>query len=213
MIFYCISGLGADSRVFCRLQLQGEMRHIRWVQPRLQETLQHYAGRLAAQIDTSQPFALLGVSFGGLVARELARLLKPQQLILISSFADVGQLPAARFPFLLPLLKGLPNKMLIPPCGIRAWLFGVVDAADKKLLCQILKDTDPQFLRWSLELLFSSKVLVPFPGLLQLHGSADRLIPCPRGPETMIIKKGGHFIVYTHAPAISRYIQKRLAVL
>lgn len=211
MIVYCISGLGADSRVFSRLKLNAEIRHIRWLPPQQQESLQQYSQRLAAQVDTSHPFALLGVSFGGVVARELAQFLAPTKLILLSSFASADHLPAARFAMLLPLLQLLPDQWLVPPCWLMALLFGVREPHHKKLLCQILKDTDPQFLRWSLLALFRLKALRPVQNLLHVHGSSDRLIPYPQKEDAIKIKGAGHFMVYTHAAKTSNIINQLLA--
>lgn len=211
MIVYCISGLGADSRVFSRLTLNAEIRHIHWLPPLPQESLQLYTNRLAAQLDTSRPFALLGVSFGGVVARELAQLVNPQKVILLSSFTFADQLPAARFARLLPLLQLLPDQWLVPPCWLMALLFGVREPQHKKLLCQILKDTDPQFLRWSLLTLFSLKKLAPVQDLQHIHGSADRLIPCSQNEDVLKIEGAGHFMVYTHAARVSQLINRLLA--
>ncbi|SDF62642.1 Thioesterase domain-containing protein [Pedobacter terrae] len=81
---YFISGLGADQRIFSRLKLSEKISiiHVEWINPNKNETLEVYAERLSRIIDTSKPFALVGVSFGGMIAVELAKLLKPLQLLL-----------------------------------------------------------------------------------------------------------------------------------
>ena len=68
MNVYFISGLGADKRVFSKLQLddQFSVNYIEWIAPLKKETLQHYASRLVTQIDTTKPFQLVGLSFGGI---------------------------------------------------------------------------------------------------------------------------------------------------
>ena len=64
---YCIPGMGVDRRLFKNIKLQqGELRFIEWLEPQRDESLASYAQRLSAQIDRSGPFALLGVSFGGI---------------------------------------------------------------------------------------------------------------------------------------------------
>ena len=51
-MFYLIPGLGADERVFRRLQplLRGETCLLPWLTPAPEETLPHYAARMAASI-------------------------------------------------------------------------------------------------------------------------------------------------------------------
>jgi len=63
---YFISGLGADKRIFSKLKLSEKINiiHVDWINPDRNETLEAYSKRLSRIIDTSQPFALVGVSFG-----------------------------------------------------------------------------------------------------------------------------------------------------
>jgi hypothetical protein len=66
-----IGGLGADEMDFKYLIQTHECFPVTWIKNEPGEELSSYVLRLQNQIDTSKPFALLGVSFGGLVAQEL----------------------------------------------------------------------------------------------------------------------------------------------
>ncbi|WP_052598384.1 alpha/beta hydrolase [Aureispira sp. CCB-QB1] len=69
---YCISGLGADKRVFAALKLpEIELVHIAWLSPSIDDTMGSYAKKLLPQIDTSTSVTILGLSFGGMLAVEL----------------------------------------------------------------------------------------------------------------------------------------------
>lgn len=89
MKLYLIGGLGADERVFRYLDIKNETQVIKWINPKSKEELKHYANRLLEQINQNEDFGLLGVSFGGIVAIELAKLAHPQKLILISSVETI----------------------------------------------------------------------------------------------------------------------------
>jgi pimeloyl-ACP methyl ester carboxylesterase len=67
---YFISGLGADKRIFSKLKLNEKINiiHIDWITHNKNESLAAYAERLSNVIDITQPFALVGVSFGGMIA-------------------------------------------------------------------------------------------------------------------------------------------------
>ena len=70
---YIFSGLGADERVFQRLDFPGfSTTFIKWIVPQDKETIENYATRLLDQITTTNP-TLIGLSFGGLIAVEVAK--------------------------------------------------------------------------------------------------------------------------------------------
>src|SRR5688572_1101768 len=91
---YCISGLGADERIFCKLNVPGSTFHfVQWIQPQTEENIDAYAGRLRQQIVHDRP-VLMGVSFGGMMAIELAKILPVDKVVLISSIKSANELPA-----------------------------------------------------------------------------------------------------------------------
>ncbi|HNC31654.1 MAG TPA: alpha/beta hydrolase, partial [Cyclobacteriaceae bacterium] len=82
---YLIPGLGADRRVFQYLNLaEHSISHISWIEPLPNESIEQYAGRLTEQIKSPDPI-LVGVSFGGMIAVEIAKQIKTNKIILISS--------------------------------------------------------------------------------------------------------------------------------
>ncbi|UZR94880.1 hypothetical protein [Chondrinema litorale] len=93
MKIYAISGLGADERVFKYLKLDCELIPLHWIKPQKNESIESYALRLSKNIDTKQEtFGILGVSFGGLIATEITKVLNPKFTILISSAETKGEL-------------------------------------------------------------------------------------------------------------------------
>jgi len=120
MKIYAISGLGADQRVFKFLQLDHELIPINWIIPLKNEPIQSYALRLAKSIDLEEEFALLGVSFGGLIAVELSKILNPKITILISSIETKNELnPMFRWFGNTRINKLFPVSFLIPLGGLR----------------------------------------------------------------------------------------------
>ena len=59
----------------------------------IKESLKSYALRLAGGINQSVPFAIIGLSFGGMLATEMATVLHPQRTVLVSSVPTKQQLP------------------------------------------------------------------------------------------------------------------------
>ncbi|UII28565.1 alpha/beta hydrolase [Fulvivirga maritima] len=209
MKIYAISGLGADERAFYKLQLKHPIIHLPWKTPVPGETLRSYAQRFLKDIDDSKPFGLMGLSFGGMVVVEIAKIKTPQKTIIISSVPTRKELPPDfRAIGSLGIVRIIPAKWLIPPKIICHWLFGVKTKEDKELLNAIIEDTDPDFFKWAIQeiLMWNNTENIP---LLALHGTKDRLIPCHR--EALRIRNGSHFMVVSHAESISTIINHYLA--
>lgn len=208
---YFVSGLGADERVFAWLKIDGYRPvHIRWLQPQAGETIAEYAERLKAQILDPEPI-LVGLSFGGLVALELAKQMPARQVILISSVKDDREIPLyfKLFRF-LPLHRIFPFKSVLWAIyWLANWLFSVEDSNQKRLLKNILTDTDPVFLKWALHrVVVWHSQQVP-ERLFQLHGRGDRIFP-NRWVNADVEIDGGHLIVMNRAAVVSQLIKQAL---
>jgi surfactin synthase thioesterase subunit len=63
-----------------------------------------YAKKLSHQIDTTQPFILIGVSLGGMLATEMTDFIQPEKTIIISSAKNKYELPHRyRFQNIVPI--------------------------------------------------------------------------------------------------------------
>ena len=149
---YIFSGLGADERVFQRLDFSGfSPTFIKWIVPQDKETIENYETRLLDQITTTNP-TLIGLSFGGLIAVEVAKQIDTEKVILIASAKTKKEIPFYyRFAGQLGLQKLLPTRLLKSSNFITNWFFGTSSTFDKQLLKQILIDTDPTFLKWAID--------------------------------------------------------------
>ncbi|MCF2446280.1 alpha/beta hydrolase [Dyadobacter sp. CY345] len=214
MNVYFLSGLGADKRVFSKLKLDDRfnVHYIDWIPPKKKEPLYDYALRLTAQMDTTKPFQLVGLSFGGIVASELSKIVHPEQIIIISSTPT--NIPISKFnrglikfllasPFAAPLLKST-NSFTYK-------YFGADTPELKTPLKQILHDTDSKFLKWALTRMTDWKHPNKVENLFHIHGSADRLIPLKIVKPDTVIEGGGHLMVYAQHEEISRILNDELA--
>jgi thioesterase domain-containing protein len=78
---YIFSGLGANERVFSELDFTGfRTTYIKWLPPAKNQPIEKYASRLLAQITAPNP-VLIGLSFGGMVAVEVAKQIKVEKVI------------------------------------------------------------------------------------------------------------------------------------
>lgn len=73
MNLYLFTGLGADERLFENLRFESEFNiiYVEYPVPEADVNMTDYAKLLGQQIDSSQPFGLIGVSIGGMICSEL----------------------------------------------------------------------------------------------------------------------------------------------
>ena len=210
---YLISGLGADWRMFRLLKLPAHLQrhYVEWIAPQhLNEPLSAYVHRLKQQITDPHPI-LIGLSFGGLAAMELAKTLQPSKTIIISSLATRQALPwYYRALGKLKLHQWVPLRVLQSGQPFAPWFFGAHTRFEKELLKEIILDIDERFLRWSLGQLLDWPQQEVLPGLVQIHGTADRVLPLNDRPGLIKVTAGEHLMVMDRADEISAILGKIL---
>ncbi|TVQ08406.1 MAG: alpha/beta hydrolase [Leptolyngbya sp. DLM2.Bin27] len=211
---YFISGLGADWRVFQRLTLEGyHPVHILWERPQRRESIDQYAKRLLEQVTTESPI-LVGLSFGGLMAVEMAKQCNPTQVIVISSAVTQAQIPAYFRVFRwLPIQLVVPFKQLLwAVYGLLTWLFDLKDPEDCSLFKQVLVDTDPWFLKWAINQVVGWRNSQVPDHLVQIHGARDRIFPFGHRSADIVVPEGGHLMVLTRAQELSQLLMETLQI-
>ncbi|PJZ75310.1 alpha/beta hydrolase [Leptospira neocaledonica] len=209
---YLISGLGADERVFRNIDFRGENpKHIRWINPFINESLESYSKRLLNQIESKNELILIGVSFGGIIASEIAKHVIAKKIIIISSIKSSFEKPLIyriiNFSGLINLIPSFLLKLYNP---ILAYFFGISSLEDKELLKSFLSKTDGRFIKWALKsiLKWNNEMYPPY--LFHIHGSNDMLFPSRLIGQVILIADGGHFMVLNKAEEISLKLREIL---
>jgi pimeloyl-ACP methyl ester carboxylesterase len=213
MNVYFIPGLGADKRVFKHIRLPDgyEYHYLDWLQPNKNESLQEYAYRLANNIDTSNPFIIIGLSFGGMLAAEIVKRYQNGRMILISSVACSGHLPLYyRVAGTIRLHKLIPISLL-KSAALMKRLFTAETTEQKAYLRKMIREVDEQFIRWGLDAIVKWKGGDASGSILHIHGSSDGILPVSFCKPTHVIKGGGHLMVLTHANEINNILQNYLS--
>ncbi len=163
-------------------------------------------------IDTSKPFVLVGLSFGGMVAVELSKIVTPVQLILISSASSRNEIPPYfRAIGVLGLHRLVPGYVFKIPNPLAYWVFGIRRKEEKALLRQIMRDSSPVFLKWAVSVIVTWRHASRPNNLLHAHGASDRLLPARYVQADIVLENAGHFMIWNRAAEISGIINKCLA--
>jgi pimeloyl-ACP methyl ester carboxylesterase len=210
---YFVSGLGTDERVFRLLKCEGYRPvHIRWLQPERGEAIQDYAKRLTDQIQADRPI-LVGLSFGGMMAVEIAKQIETEKVILISSTKTHTEVP---FYFRMfrwfQIHRIFPFKSLLwAGYWLAYWFFSLNTVDERQMLKAILLDIDPDFLKWSFHKVVTWKNEVIPENLHHIHGTGDRIFLLRFIQADYILKKGGHLMVMNQATQVSTLLEKLLS--
>lgn len=206
---YVFSGLGADRRIFQNIDFAGaDVTYIDWIPTQVGESLPQYAQRLLPQIKADQP-VLVGVSFGGMLATEVAKLIPVKKILLISSAQTRQDIPFyCRWLGCLKLHHLLPVQLFIrSPIFLLAWLFGVNTAKEKQLLGRIIRETDPVILKWALGAILGWDNMQRHPHVVHIHGTHDRVLPARYCKPHITVARGGHLMVLAQADVLSKLIK------
>lgn len=199
---YVLSGLGADERAFRSVDFSTyKVNFVQWISPQADESIEHYAERLLSQIHSERP-KLLGLSFGGMMAVEISKLIETEKIILISSAKTKNEVPFYfRWAGFLRLNSIVPIALLKKSNLLTNWFFGATDHETKKLLKTILDDTDPIYLKWAIHQIVNWRNEYTPKNLTHVHGSSDKLLPLKNCDFT--IENGGHLMILNKAEEIS----------
>ncbi len=212
MKVYFISGLAADCRVFKYVQLPDgfETCHLDWIKPNPNESLQSYSVRLAQSIDTSEPFALVGLSMGGMIATEIAKIYPAAACILLCSVPTHLHMPGYyKWVFALKLHKLVPIGFLKKASMLKRG-FTPDSVADKALLKEVIRDSDPSFIRWAMHAILSWHNEIIPDSLWHIHGTRDEILPIRFTKPTHIVEGGNHLMIMSKAPSLNAFLKTAL---
>ncbi len=204
--------MGADEKAFDRIHLEGcELVYLPWLTPHPGETIQGYAARMCLPIKEEKP-VLMGLSFGGMISIEIAKLIPTHKIILISSIHSKRQMPRwmrvagkLKINRLIPLrpyqiLESLQNKRM-----------GVTTLAEKEMVNRYRKNTSQVYIDWAInEILNWNNEWWPA-GLYHIHGDDDKIFPIQKLSPTHIVKGAGHMMIFNRAGAVNDCLEAIVA--
>lgn len=210
---YCISGLGADFRIFSKIEVENaELHPISWQMPEPGETLPVFAGRLARQIVHPNP-VILGVSFGGMLATEIAKISPVKLAIIVSSCKVRAELPAyMRAAGRIGLHKSIPFGVVTANKYLNRFIFDTRSREEELYLKRMmLADTAAVFIRRSVNMILNWNNAERPASLVHIHGDRDKLLlPGPIKADFWV-KGGGHFMIWNRAAEVSKILNRVLA--
>ncbi len=209
---YVISGLGADRNVFQKIQLEKyNLVYIHWVAVSKSESMNTYAKHLLPQIKEENPL-IMGVSLGGMLALEIAKLIPVKKVISVSSIISYDELPFHfQIASKLRLQKILPIYTFSKGNKLTYWLFGATNEHNRKILKKAFENLDKAFLYWALNAILTWGNRTIPKNFYRIHGTSDLILPQKkRSNYDFIIENGSHLMILEKYQEISYKIEKIL---
>lgn len=210
MKLYVISGLGADYKVLEKLDFGSgiEMVFLDWLMPERNENFYHYVERMSEKIDDSEPFYLLGYSFGGIVVQEIHKLKKARKVIILASIKSGKEksrlLKTAQF---TRIPKWIPEKMFHEKAPLAYSIFKKMYEPKNPRLMEYFRVRNPYYLKWSMEKI-SEWESPENPDVVQIMGDRDIIFPIQYSKPDYIIKTGTHLFPATKPKEVSEILKK-----
>ena len=225
-------GLGANQELFKKQKQEfGDQLLIPdYPVPVKDESLTDYAARWSREFPISEsefsrgPVWLGGLSFGGMLAIELAKHFESRGIpvagVLLISCPRTKDAIAPRFQTQVSALKLMPEGIVragMKQMGVAYFSrMESLSPEDTKSLEAMVANLNYGFFLWSAVAsarweLTEEELPKRIP-LHQLHGEKDGVIPLPQkhAPLATIVPGGAHLVVYTHAPEVNRWIRERI---
>jgi len=195
-------GMAANPSIFKNIKLPEdifEVHLLEWFLPKGNMGLQDYAREMCHHIHHKNP-VLLGVSFGGILVQEMAKIISVRKIIIVSSIKLSKELPKRMlFAKFTKVHKLLPFG-LVDNVGLMAkYSFGGSIKKRFELYKEYLSIKDKHYLYWALDKMVNWDQKKYASNLVHIHGEKDSVFPINHIKDFIPVKNG------THAMILYRY--------
>ena len=206
-------GMACDERLFSAQKVLGiPFESPRLPLPQEDEHLPSYAARVVSELGLRRtPCVLGGVSFGGMLACEMAARCNCKRVILIASCRSSAAVPKRNW-LVFHTARLLPDvvirRLAGPASRLVARMEGISDE-HYRLVLAMCQDTPIARLRRQAAMILSwtkpTRVDCP---VHQIHGRRDHMLPLAGVQADQVIADGGHFINLTHPAEVAFFIAR-----
>lgn len=212
---YLIPGVATDRRIFAALDLQQyDVVYLDWLQPIGNESLQDYAARMVACLQGDESPVLVGYSFGGIVAQEMAKLLPDATVILISSIKSYTERPLGMMlTSYLGLHRFFPAEIGKEFRFAYTWMNDPQNAVEREFIRIMREELNHHHTDWAIDQAVRWRHNGHIPRLFHIHGDQDRIFPIRYIRNCIPVRGGTHLMLLNKGPEISRHIDRIVKAL
>jgi pimeloyl-ACP methyl ester carboxylesterase len=204
--------LGAGEKLFEPFDFSPfQAKTISFLVPEKKESLQHYCRRLSIEINREEENIYIGVSFGGILAQEIAKEIPPRKIILISSIKSNRERP-----WYFGWIRRIPVHQTIPPAILKKILLFISENVtiktpkERRHFRVMVDEADNRVIQWGITQVANWKQASVPKNLIHIHGDRDLVFPIRKIKADHIIKNGKHFMIMREISEINELIMSLL---
>jgi pimeloyl-ACP methyl ester carboxylesterase len=204
---FLIPGLALNPEVTGNIELEGyEKVYIRWIDPAGEESLESYAQRIIDiyQILENESIIILGHSFGGLLAQQIASVRPLARLILISTVKDSSEIPwKIRF-----LKHGFAyhlasKKLILRTLSLWGWYHGYDEPELHNAFVTEVSSLSNDYLIWAYKRIIHWEGIPTRNEFIHIHGDMDKTFPIENIGNCLTLSGGDHLMVFKRSTEIN----------
>lgn len=207
---FLIAGLGADTRLYNNIELgdEDEVTPVDWIEPHVSDTLSTYAQKLIHQYHITPNSVVIGDSLGGMIAVEIAKQVKLNKVILISSIKTKREAPRYfKFFKAVPIYRLVKGNMVQKLGSMIRPVFGHMSANDLWLFKDMLAKSSPKFMEWAMRAVLQwDNETIP-DNLYHINGDKDLVFNYKKIHGATIVKGGTHIMIFDKAKQINKILK------
>ncbi|MEN8123999.1 MAG: alpha/beta hydrolase [Bacteroidota bacterium] len=209
---YFIPGLATGIHIFEHIKLPEntfEIHFLEWLIPKTyNESIVHYAKRMSDNV-IHQNSILVGVSFGGILAQEISKIIPIKKVILISSIKHHNEMPK-RLNWILKthFYKLFPSKTLASFNKDSKYAINDNLKRKAKLIDKYLQVRDEKYLNWAIFNVLNWQQNKYLRNTIHIHGSDDIIFPIKYIQNCIVIEGGTHEMILTKSKTINNILQE-----
>lgn len=200
-IIYLLPGLGANHRGYIfQQQLSLPIEVLDYTKPISEnESIESYAARLIDRMDLSKKIGLIGNSFGGLLSIEIAKQVKIQKTVLVSSVKNKSEMPARIYLqkhfHLYKWISGGQYQFMATQ------LFHLLGARKGGAIAESIKlmvsEVPKPFISWGVKQIVNWQNEIVPDNVYHIHGTSDEIFPFQLIRNSIPIYGGSHIMIFT----------------
>ena len=197
-----LPGMGADSTMYPKNKYDKlkDVLFAEWPNYKGETTIYQVAWRVINEYNIKNDIVIGGASLGGMVAVEIAKIIKIKKVLLISSTTHPDTIN--------PALRKLSTLAEIAPIKLVQLLAGTINHRLNSAVLTMFEKADTDFIRAMSKAVFEWKGIEGYQcETFRIHGKKDKVILPPEDPVELI-ENGRHLITMTHAEIVAEFIQK-----